>query len=143
MNFLAGSLRVLPPAGPPARGHLERAVLGATTPLEAKAPSEAKALSEVARPGDPVFPAHFPTDLPTLERLAISEALRLEAGNRTRAARKLGISLRTLRNKLRLYRTESCAGGQMVPGNDDPIGAAVRTPTLARPSQSPSSRRAA
>ncbi|MFL5272863.1 MAG: helix-turn-helix domain-containing protein [Anaeromyxobacteraceae bacterium] len=46
----------------------------------------------------------LPLDLSALERLAIGEALRRVAGNRTHAARLLGIGLRTLRNKLRTYR---------------------------------------
>ncbi|MEO5769969.1 MAG: sigma 54-interacting transcriptional regulator [Polyangia bacterium] len=68
--------------------------------------------SEVTLPGDPRFPAGWPTELATLERLAIGEALRLECGNRTRAARRLGISLRTLRNKLRAFRSAAVAAGQ-------------------------------
>jgi two-component system response regulator FlrC len=99
--------------------------------------------SEVARTGDPAFPAGLPTDLATLERLAIGEALRIEMGNRTRAARRLGISLRTLRNKLRSYRSATSADGQLMPGTDDRGGGRVRSATLARPSQSSSSRRAA
>ncbi|MBC8132283.1 MAG: sigma 54-interacting transcriptional regulator, partial [Deltaproteobacteria bacterium] len=99
--------------------------------------------SEVARPGDSRFPAGLPVDLPTLERLAIGEALRLELGNRTRAALRLGISLRTLRNKLRAYRTATSAGGQTLPGSDGVGSSRARSATLARPSQSPSSRRAA
>ncbi|HEX7509414.1 MAG TPA: sigma-54 dependent transcriptional regulator, partial [Polyangia bacterium] len=43
----------------------------------------------------------FPLALAELERMAILEALRRVHGNRTHAARLLGISLRTLRNKLR------------------------------------------
>jgi hypothetical protein len=46
----------------------------------------------------------LPLDLSALERLAIAEALRRVSGNRTHAARLLGIGLRTLRNKLRGYR---------------------------------------
>ncbi len=46
----------------------------------------------------------LPIDLGELERLAIGEALRRVGGNRTHAARLLGISLRTLRNKLRTWR---------------------------------------
>ena len=87
------------------------------------------------------LPEGVPIDLPSLERLAIQEALRREGGNRTRAARILGISLRTLRNKLRDYRTNAAArtsgdasddtgppgrasraasaGGQIVPDEDD------------------------
>lgn len=43
----------------------------------------------------------WPLALAELERMAILEALRRVRGNRTHAARLLGISLRTLRNKLR------------------------------------------
>ncbi|MEB2344406.1 MAG: sigma 54-interacting transcriptional regulator [Deltaproteobacteria bacterium] len=42
-------------------------------------------------------------DLRALERRAVEQALALCAGNRTRAARALGISVRTLRNKLHHY----------------------------------------
>ena len=52
------------------------------------------------------LPANLPIDLGQLERLAIQEALRRVDGNRTHAARLLGISLRTLRNKLRAWRQE-------------------------------------
>jgi len=55
------------------------------------------------------LPEGVPIDLGSLERLAIQEALRRENGNRTRAARILGISLRTLRNKLREYRERAAA----------------------------------
>jgi two-component system response regulator FlrC len=48
--------------------------------------------------------AELPLHLATLERLAIAEALRRVGGNRTHAARLLGIGLRTLRNKLRAAR---------------------------------------
>jgi two-component system, NtrC family, response regulator AtoC len=40
-----------------------------------------------------------------IERQAIEEALRVNDGNRTLAARQLGISLRTLQYRLKLYRT--------------------------------------
>jgi two-component system, response regulator FlrC len=46
----------------------------------------------------------LPIDLGELERMAIREALRRVSGNRTHAARLLGISLRTLRNKLKAWR---------------------------------------
>jgi DNA-binding NtrC family response regulator len=52
------------------------------------------------------LPEGVPIDLASLERMAIQEALRRMRGNRTHAARLLGISLRTLRNKLRGYRAE-------------------------------------
>jgi hypothetical protein len=71
-----------------------------------------------------------PIDLPSLERLAVQEALRREGGNRTHAARLLGISLRTLRNKLREYRTgaglrrsaAASADGQLLPVAADASG---------------------
>ena len=44
-------------------------------------------------------------DLKALERDAIQRAIRLTAGNRTRAARLLGISERTLRNKVNTWPT--------------------------------------
>ncbi len=72
----------------------------------------------------------LPLDLGELERLAIAEALRRVNGNRTHAARLLGIGLRTLRNKLRLFRETGVgldaagpAGGPVWPG-----GAAVPSP---------------
>jgi two-component system response regulator FlrC len=42
--------------------------------------------------------------LDELEKNAIREALRLSAGNRLEACASLGISVRTLRNKLQQYR---------------------------------------
>jgi len=62
------------------------------------------------------LPAGLPIDLGQLEQLAIVEALRRVNGNRTHAARLLGISLRTLRNKLRAQREAAAeAGGQVLP----------------------------
>ena len=49
-------------------------------------------------PGDP---ARAPINLKELERIAIERALAATSGHRTRAAELLGISERTLRNKLR------------------------------------------
>ena len=51
-------------------------------------------------PARPLLPPDVPIDLDSLERLAIAEALRRVNGNRTHAARLLGIGLRTLRAKL-------------------------------------------
>jgi two-component system response regulator FlrC len=76
------------------------------------------------------LPEGVPIDLGSLERLAIQEALRRENGNRTRAARILGISLRTLRNKLREYRAgaparrpgAASADGQILPDGGDDSG---------------------
>src|SRR3954469_14249810 len=57
-------------------------------------------------------PATDPKEIPTgltmeeLERLAITKALDQYAGNRTHAANRLGISVRTLQRKLRQYELE-------------------------------------
>jgi len=71
----------------------------------------------------PPSPGELPLDLASLERLAIAEALRRVRGNRTHAARLLGIGLRTLRNKLRAAReagapleAAEAAAGQVLPG---------------------------
>ena len=47
----------------------------------------------------PVIPLH------EMERLMIIKGLEATSGNRTQAAELLGISVRTLRNKLNEYRT--------------------------------------
>jgi two-component system response regulator FlrC len=63
------------------------------------------------------MPAGLPLALATLEQMAILEALRRVNGNRTHAARLLGISLRTLRNKLRTLRLTGILApdGQLLP----------------------------
>ncbi len=70
----------------------------------------------------PALQGELPLNLGDLERLAIAEALRRVRGNRTHAARLLGIGLRTLRNKLRAYReagvnveAAEAAAGQLWP----------------------------
>ena len=87
------------------RNVLERAVVRCRGPaLEASHLGLGLTLAPV-RPAPALLPGAFPSGLPielgTLERLAIVEALRRTGGNRTHAARVLGIGLRTLRNKLR------------------------------------------
>ena len=82
------------------------------------------------RARSPSYPPGLPLDLAELERLAVAEALRRMSGNRTHAARLLGIGLRTLRNKLRAYRETGvevepagAADGQDWPGGtDEPPG---------------------
>jgi two-component system response regulator FlrC len=131
-------LRDLYPSSRPGTTPASEEVGAAVTSPTAREPA-----AEVARAGDPAFPVELPLDLQTLERLAIGEALRLEGGNRTHAARRLGISLRTLRNKLRTYRSAGPSAGQIVPGTNDPAEARARSTTLAQPSQSPPGWRAA
>ncbi|GAB4245479.1 MAG: sigma-54 dependent transcriptional regulator [Candidatus Methylacidiphilales bacterium] len=58
-----------------------------------------------------------PVTLAEAERKLILQALNRFRGNRTRAARVLGISLRTIRNKIR----EMKAAGIQVPGPDDEL----------------------
>jgi len=61
-----------------------------------------------------------------VERRLIQLTLEKTGGNKTKAARLLGVSLKTLHNKLRRYRSE----GLMA----DPAG---ETPTLAMPDGEP------
>lgn len=56
-------------------------------------------------------PAEGPTDIKSLERRHIMEALAAEGGSRKRAAQRLGMSERTLRYKLARYREEDAAAG--------------------------------
>jgi two-component system response regulator FlrC len=89
------------------------------------------------------LPQELPLDLGSLERLAIREALRRVNGNRTHAARLLGIGLRTLRNKLRAWREQEAppaeaADGQFLPGrscNPPASGPLFLAPSPARVSQ--------
>jgi two-component system response regulator FlrC len=91
-----------------------------TATLETKdAPAPAARYSGGRIPERKFLPEGVPLELASLERLAIQEALRRLNGNRTHAARLLGISLRTLRNKLREFRVRAAsADGQFVPGNN-------------------------
>ena|ERR1700727_2556279 len=52
-----------------------------------------------------------PTRIEDLERLMIISTLRSTGDNKTRAAELLGISLKTLHNKLTLYRAEGHSEG--------------------------------
>ncbi len=101
--------------------------LGPTT-LAVAAPAGATAPEPF---GDAILPAHLPIDLGALEKLAIEEALRRTNGNRTHAARVLGIGLRTLRNKLRAWREAGLpvppadpAERNGLPGQEGPVGEA-------------------
>jgi DNA-binding NtrC family response regulator len=86
---------------------VERAVILSRTGLltaEAFDPGPARAApastgERAARPANAETP-ELPLDLAELERLAIQRALQATGGHRTRAAELLGISERTLRNKL-------------------------------------------
>ena len=78
------------------------ALLEATAEAEAAA-APAPALPEAANPGVTDGTGSV-LRLDELEKQAILAALRQTAGNRTQAAAALGISIRTLRNKLQEYR---------------------------------------
>jgi two-component system response regulator AtoC len=92
---------------------LERALIyrenGSVTPKDI----ELHRLDSEETPG-PVFPAELPVagdapaipSLESLEREAIREALARTKGNRTRAAEELGISRKTIINKIKLYKLE-------------------------------------
>lgn len=78
-------------------------------------------------PGRP-FPPGLPLHLETLERMAIEAALAQVRGNRTHAAKLLGIGLRTLRNKLRLWRLAEGAGEAEAAIADEVDGAIANNP---------------
>jgi transcriptional regulator of acetoin/glycerol metabolism len=71
----------------------------------------------VSSEGGPTKEVPSGLTMDALEKLAITRALDQCAGNRTHAAGKLGISVRTLQRKLRQYELESGGGGQ-APQND-------------------------
>ena len=76
---------------------------GGPVTLPAAVPSGAEAgTSSAAEP--------LPFDLDEIERRAIVRALAATGGNRTRAAKLLGISERTLRNKLNSPGTNAATG---------------------------------
>jgi two-component system response regulator FlrC len=85
------------------QGEIEPRHLGLGPAPLAVAPAPAAA-GATALAAEGLLPAHLPIDLGQLEKLAIEEALRRVGGNRTHAARLLGIGLRTLRNKLKAWR---------------------------------------
>ncbi len=81
----------------------------ATAPVAGAAPAAAPA-GATAQPAagashlaGPVIPLH------EMERIMIAKGLEATAGNRTQAAELLGISVRTLRNKLNEYRAQGHA----------------------------------
>jgi DNA-binding NtrC family response regulator len=71
--------------------HLPPEILGRTSPVGRGAGSFEAFPSEDVRP------------LAELERMAIEHALAIEGGNKTRAAKRLGISRQTLRTKFNEY----------------------------------------
>jgi len=106
--------------------HMSLAIVPGSNPLPFPSPISSTITAT------PTFPGSLPIDLGELERLAIAEALRRVRGNRTHAARLLGIGLRTLRNKLRVYRgaglevePAGIAAGQLWPTQPPDTGASI------------------
>ena len=85
-------------------GAIEARHLGILPATVSMASAVASATEAAALVTEGALPPHLPIDLGQLEKLAIEEALRRVHGNRTHAARLLGIGLRTLRNKLKAWR---------------------------------------
>lgn len=94
------------------RNLIERALIRCRQPVlessdfffDPRMPASTERAKPEAPPAKPPSTWALPVDLGELERMAIQEALRRVSGNRTHAARLLGISLRTLRNKLKAWR---------------------------------------
>jgi transcriptional regulator with PAS, ATPase and Fis domain len=61
-------------------------------------------LPELREPVSEIMPAGTPYTLAEMERQAILKTLRAVGGNKTAAAQRLGVTVRTLQNKLKKYR---------------------------------------
>jgi len=85
-------------------------------PLQRESPSGEVAPSPVPVPPPSVATTESPEiiNLEEMEKRCILAALERTAGNRTRAAELLGISIRTLRNKLNQYRIEDSEASETV-----------------------------
>ncbi|HWA87944.1 MAG TPA: sigma-54 dependent transcriptional regulator [Opitutus sp.] len=111
-NFAAGGLKAAPETAPKPMQAEEPAPSGPAAPAATAAPF-ASLTDEQGR----ILP------LGEIEKQAIRAALRETGGNRTHAAARLGISIRTLRNKLNEYREAGdpiegdVAGEQETPGS--------------------------
>lgn len=89
-----------------------------SAPLQAQTPAPGAAPAAPPPPTSPNWTPPAPAGespflgqtLDQIERLAIEATLAEAGGNRTRAAERLGISIRTLRNKLREYRGGDAEG---------------------------------
>lgn len=81
--------------------HIQEAAVGVSRPVSR--PEERQDNTPEGAPEDMPEPTEI-MDLTTLERFTIQKALQKTDGNRTHAAQLLGISVRTLRNKLLEYR---------------------------------------
>jgi DNA-binding NtrC family response regulator len=80
------------------------------TTVHAAAPRGAQFLAP-----NEIVPLLIGATVDEVERELVLQTLARCDGNRTRAARVLGLSVRTLRNKIKLY----AASGTVVPANHD------------------------
>jgi two-component system, NtrC family, response regulator AtoC len=87
---------------------LERAVLTGSNDAVLEAADLYLQAGDAKKPSD----LFIPETLEALEKKYIFTVLGKYEQNRTRAAEVLGISVRTLRNKLREYRGEAAEGGE-------------------------------
>ena len=99
---LASGLASVPLAGPNAGVGVEGASVAENAPFQALASNSSESGS-VGHSGGQAFNAGV-IPLHEMERIMIMRGLEQTAGNRTQAAELLGISVRTLRNKLSEYR---------------------------------------
>jgi two-component system, NtrC family, response regulator AtoC len=99
-------------------GHLGLTPAPAATP----APAPVAPAVSLGLPPD----TREPLPLAELEKQHILAVLERCQGNRTHAAKKLGISVRTLRNKLRGYGVSGKEDGDESEGSEDPLAAKPR-----------------
>ncbi|MGC9035999.1 MAG: sigma-54-dependent transcriptional regulator [Verrucomicrobiia bacterium] len=88
-------------------------------PSAVKPAQSQKVQESMTEPPKEVKKENFPT-LDALEKEYIFKAIELCNGNRTHAARLLGISVRTLRNKLNEYSGNGAADGENGDSEDNP-----------------------
>lgn len=100
-----------PPQGQPG-GYHEALPPSFPPPVEAYPPSAAVPVEEKGRSSEQGNAV--PLSLEEIERKHILSTLENTDGNRTQAAKLLGISIRTLRNKISAYRSD----GEFIPGED-------------------------
>jgi DNA-binding NtrC family response regulator len=97
-------------------GQLSDATPGEEQPRRFNSPGDYRADAELAsRPHIEIPPG---TSLEELERAAVEKALQVHRGNRTHAAKTLGISVRTLQRKLKAWRIPAMTIQQHMPGVD-------------------------
>lgn len=110
LGLLLSTRPAPPPMTPPAAPPPAAAPMSMGSPPPAAAPVMPPPTVPVSVPVMPVAPVPEgtgqPMPLDELEKRHILEVLRQTKGNRTQAAATLGISIRTLRNKLAAYRKD-------------------------------------